>query len=317
MSTLLKPTMVASARSRHHAGESGGFVLIAVLWILLMLATLAAIFSVAVRNSALALTANDADLETELLASAGLELAAWQLSGSEAEERPSHGRFRARVGRAGLLVKFVSETARVDLNQAPKPLLAGLLVTLGAREADAERFADRIIGWRSEPKAGAAEREASLYRAAGLTYVPRGAPFAHVQELWLVQGLPSALIERALPFVTVYSGQARINIMDAAPEVLAALPDMTPDRLSNFLERRETVPLAPKSAAEILGFDEPLATIKPGVTARVDVRITFDDGHSAAAQAVILLGDDTEPYRVLSWQDASLGPAVPSHGERK
>jgi general secretion pathway protein K len=294
-----------------------GFIIVAVLWILLMLATLATIYSVYVGKSALALTANDAGLETELLASAGLELTAYQLLSAEQEQRPTHGQFRVRLGRANLTVTFVSEAARIDLNEAPKPLLAGLFVVLGARGPDADRYADRIVGWRTEPKAAAQNTEVSLYRAAGLSYLPRGALFAHVNELWLVQGLPPALVERALPFVTVYSGQAAVDVLDAAPEVLAALPDMTQDRLDNILNRRETMTSAPKAAADLLGSDDPAATTQSSKAFRVNVHIKHDDGRITRSEAVILLGSDKVPYQVLSWRDvADELPALPRPAAR-
>lgn len=295
----------ANSRFGKSLQRTDGFIIVAVLWILLMLATLATIYSVYVSKSALALTANDAGIESELLASAGLELAAYQLLVPEKESRPTHGEFRVRIGQANLAVRYVSEAARIDLNEAPKPLLAGLFTVLGARAPDADRYADRIIGWRTEPKGGAQDKEASLYLAAGLSYVPRGAPFAHASELWLVQGLPPALVERALPFVTVYGGQPAVNVLDAAPEVLAALPDMTEDRLDNILNRRESATIAPKSAADILGTDDPAATTKGSNAFRVDVHIRFDDGRSAASEAVILLGSDKVPYQVLSWRDGA------------
>jgi general secretion pathway protein K len=43
-------------------------------------------------------------------------------------------------------------------------------------------------------------------------------------ELWLVLGLAPAMVERALPFLTVFSGSPSIDAMVAAPEVVAALP---------------------------------------------------------------------------------------------
>jgi general secretion pathway protein K len=295
---------------RKAAQSSDGFIIVAVLWILLMLATLATIYSIYVGRSALSLSADNSAVEAELLTSAALELTAYQLLVPEKEERPTHGEFRLRLGHGNLVVRFVSEAARIDLNEAPRRLLAGLFTTLGARRPDAERYADRVIGWRTEPKGGAQDQEASLYRAAGLSYVPRGGPFAHVSELWLVQGLPPGLIERALPLVTVYSGQPAIDVLDAVPDVLAALPDMTEERLDNILNRRETLTMAPKSAADLLGADEPAATTKGGNAFRVDVRIKFDDGRQAASEAVILLGSKKAPYQVLSWRDSA--DAMPS-----
>ena len=112
---------------------------------------------------------------------------------------------------------------------APKELLIGLFASLGASR-DAESYADRIIGWRTPP----AERqndETAAYRTAGMHYAPRGGVFPHVGELWLVMGLPEAVIERALPHLTVYSGQAQVSILDASAQVLGALPGMSPERL--------------------------------------------------------------------------------------
>ena len=47
------------------------------------------------------------------------------------------------------------------------------------------------------------------------------------------------LMEQVAPFVTVYSGQPGINVLAASPQVLAALPGMTPDRLYAILAQRQ------------------------------------------------------------------------------
>ena len=41
-----------------------------------------------------------------------------------------------------------------------------------------------------------------------------------------------------LPFVTVFSNLASVNILDAAPQVVAALPGMTPEKLQDVLSQR-------------------------------------------------------------------------------
>ncbi len=103
---------------------------------------------------------------------------------------------------------FRSEAARVDLNAAPKGLLTGLMVGLGANPSDAAAYADRILAWRAPTELGDDDPENSFYRTSGATYVPRHAPFPAAEELWLVRGIPSAIIERMLPFVTVFSNIA-------------------------------------------------------------------------------------------------------------
>src|SRR5215510_8911249 len=247
-----------------HQGERAacdGFVLVAVLWILSAFAALAAIYSIYVANTAVAVAGADDAIEAEALMSASLELTAYQLIDMPEERRPTRGAFNLRLGRANVAVEFRSEAARIDLNEAPKELLSGLFVALGAHQNEAAQYADRIVGWRTTPKNGAQDAEASLYRTAGLTYLPRGAPFDHVGELWLVLGLPPELIERAWPHVTVFSGQDRVNARDAAPEVLAAVPGMTPGAPTS----------AGRAAAARLAaqhFDAPEGSAATRVTAR-------------------------------------------------
>jgi general secretion pathway protein K len=280
-----------------------GFVLVAVLWILAALAALATIFAVYLSNSAHALAINDTNLQAEALVSASIELSAYQLSLTADKTRPLQGSFRYRLDDADIDVSFVSETGRIDLNQAPKELLANLLSGLGATPEDAAQYADRIIAWRTPPKADAVEEEASLYRAAGLAYSPRQAPFAHVNELALIVGLPAALVDRALLFVTVFSGQPKINALVAPPEVIAALPGMTPSSLQEFLRTRSTLPRDNGAIATALGPAQAGATIDKNDVYRIQIAIKFGNGRRTTSDVVIELGGEEEPYRVLSWRD--------------
>jgi general secretion pathway protein K len=324
--------MTAPHRDRAHGSRGrDGFIIVAVLWILIALATLASVFSIYLANTAVAVAVKDDVVQNELLVSSSLEFVAYELlvptqakeqaqsqtqtqpqpqpqpqTQAQAQakaQKPTRGAFRFRAGQATVTVNFACETARVDLNAAPKVMLAGLLAALGAPNETAESYADRIVGWRTAPKPTDTANEDARYRTAGLTYGPRGAPFAHVDELWLVQGLPPAMIERMMPFVTVYSGRPEINVFDAPPEVIAALPGMNPSRLNAFLARRESTPVDQDSIPRLLGQDQAGATIEGSDAVRVRVRIAFDNGRQAASEVVVLLNADEEPYRVLSWRD--------------
>jgi general secretion pathway protein K len=294
---MMKEVPRAAAISEH------GFVLVAVLWILAALSALATIFSVYLSNSAQALALNDTGLQAEALVSASLELTAYQLSLAGDSARPLQGAFHFRLGDADILVSFVSEASRIDLNLAPKELLAGLFSGLGTDQEDAKQYADRIIGWRTPPKPDSADDEVSLYRAAGLAYSPRQAPFAHVNELALVVGLPPALVDRALPYVTVFSGLPKINALVAPPEVIAALPGMTPSGLKEFLRERPTLPSDMAAIATALGPAQASATIEKSDFFRVLTTVNFDNGRRTSTEVVIGLRGEEDPYRVLSWQD--------------
>jgi general secretion pathway protein K len=297
--TRIDARIGGSGRSRN------GFIMVAALWLLAALATLATVASLYMAQSARALTAFDASLQSEMLTTAGFELTAYELSAPATAKHPTHGRFNFRLANSAVTVEYVSEAARINLNMAPRAMFAGLFAALGAKPAAADQFADRVVGWRTMPKPNAEDEEEALYRAAGLNYLPRRAPFNSVSELWLVLGLPPEIVERALPFVTIYSGLKDINVLDAASEVIAALPDMTPLRLAEFLKQRASLPPDPELVLGALGEKPKGATVAASAAYRVRMRITFPDGRQRSSEGVILISGPggKAAFRVLAWQD--------------
>ena len=288
------------------APAADGFVLVAVLWILGGLATLAGVYAVYVVNAAAGMSVDRDRLQAEASMSGAVELTAYYLGAVEPATRPSSGTFTFQLGGRGIAVSFVSEAARIDLNTAPKTLLAGLFRGLGAAPDDAEYYADRIEGWRkqSDVEIESRDKEIAAYRAAGLAYDPRQHAFNSVQELWLVLGLPPALVERAMPYVTVFSGMPSVNVIDAAPEVLGALPGMSPDRLYDLLNRRQARPVDAAAILASLGGAQGAATALASHAFRVRIGMTLAQGRQVTGEAVILLIENApEPYRVLSWTD--------------
>jgi general secretion pathway protein K len=286
--------------------DARGFIVIAVLWILAALSALVLIYLTYVTNTAVVVAGSTDRLQTEALAGAGVELAALQLAGRDEAGRPTSGTFNARVGAGRVFVTFRSEAARIDLNTAPKSLLAGLMIGLGAGASDAALYADRILAWRAPTEQDDTDPENSFYRTSGTPYLPRHAPFPAPEELWLVRGIPPAIVERMLPFVTVFSNVATVNVQDAAPQVLAALPNMTPESLQSVLSQRGDPALDPRSLIGMAGGEG--ATLGGSRAYRIAVDVELPDGRRSAAEVVILLlesGD--EPYRVLSWRNASDG----------
>ncbi|MBI2715611.1 MAG: general secretion pathway protein GspK [Rhizobiales bacterium] len=297
---------MASAAFKVGRKSSDGFILVAVLWILGGLAVLAAIYALYVVNAATSLEANNDRIQTNASVSAALELTAYYLGAVKPQERPTSGQFNFRVGGSNVAVGFRSEAARIDLNSAQPPLLAGLFRVFGAPSDAANNYAERVIGWRANATNTNPDqdKETTAYRNAGLTYDPRQAPFTNVQELWLVLGLPPAFVERAMPFFTVFSGMPTVNVIDAAPEVIAALPGMTPERLDAFLKQRHALRQDVNSVFQLLGPARVYATVQGSKAIRVTVRVELAKGRHINAEAVILLLEDApDPYRVLSWTD--------------
>jgi general secretion pathway protein K len=298
--------LLAERGGRHRRG----FIVVAVLWILAALSALVLIYMSFVTNTAVVVAASSDRIQVDALATAGIELAAYQLTAVRQQARPSSGTFNARLGAARVFVTFRSEAARIDLNAAPKGLLAGLMSGLGVAPSNAADYADRIVAWRAVQEGGEDDPETSSYRTAGIAWAPRHAPFPAAEELWLVRGIPPAVVERMLPYVTVFSNMPSINIADAAPQVVAALPGMTPERLQALLVQRNDPRNDPRALPALAGGEA--ATLAASRAYRISVTVDFDNGRRSLAEAVILLLDEgDEPYRVLSWRNAADGATTP------
>jgi general secretion pathway protein K len=249
----------------------------------------------------------DNRLRSQQLASAAVELVAYRVLGQTT--RPAVGQFEFHLGPAVAAVEFSSEAGRIDLNAAPKELLTGLFAMLGTKIEQAQSYAERIVAWRSASSHGA-NPEAEVYRAEKRGYDPRGAPFPHPLELSLVRDLPGDLVKRALPFVTVYSGRAQVNIAAASPEVLAALPEMTPVRLQAVLAQRQLPRSDGQALLALMGPARTHATLEPGRSFRVHIKTNLENGFQERFETVVLLFEEGhDPLAVLSWhrQDDDLG----------
>jgi general secretion pathway protein K len=297
-------------RSSGKQQNTRGFIVVAVLWILAALSALVLIYLTYVTNTAVVVAGSTDRVQTDALVTAGVELAAYQLTNVSEVLRPTSGTFNARVGAGKVSVTFRSEAARIDLNAAPKGLISRLMISLGVNSSNAADYADRILAWRAATEAGEDDPENSFYRTSGAAYIPRHAPFPEAEELWLVRGIPPLVVEKVLPFVTVFSNLAAVNVLDAAPQVVAALPGMTPENLQEVLAQRDDPALDPRSLLAMTGGEG--ATLAGSKAYRITIGVELSGGQRSAAEVVILLlesGD--EPYRILSWRNASDGGAAP------
>ena len=285
-----------------------GFILIVVLWILAALATLVSIGSVYAIETAVASRVPDDRLQTEAALRAGVELTAYRVLIAPKPQRPTRGAFETKVGQARIFVRFRSEAARIDLNAASKEVLTGLFVALGADKPVAEGYADRIIGWRQKANSNSDDAEAAAYKHAGLTYPPREAPFDDALELSLVMGLPPRIVERMLPLVTVYTGTPQVDVANADPDVLAALPNITPEIIKDVLQARANGVVG-KDLIVRLGPAGQAATIEPNDAMRASILVELRSGRRVHAEIALRVTDDKpSPFEILFWRDDFDGP---------
>ena len=88
------------------------------------------------------------------------------------------------------------------------------------------------------------------------------------------------------------------------------LPNITPESLQTLLSQRGDPALDPRSLVGMAGGEG--ATLAGSRAYRIAVDVELPDGRRSGAEVVILLLESgNEPYRVLSWRNASDGSTAP------
>jgi general secretion pathway protein K len=283
-----------------------GAILITVLWSVALLATLALAASVSFRGFAGIMAVGRDRLEAEGLFSAGLEAAAG-IASSFGEAPLTEVESTLVLAQGSVHVRLEDEGGRIDIGKAPPELLAGLLRTVGAEDADA--LARAIVEWRKAGP-GAAQGPAPPAAATLASAKPAGAAtpavdsiITDVGDLLRMPGMRPQWVAAMAPLVTVY-GNETVYPLTAPEAVLAALPGMDRLRLAAFLDQLR-FGVDPKQLVASLGAAQTYLDVKPAPAISVHLSATLTDRYSAAADAVIVrLPKDRQPYRVLAWTPA-------------
>ncbi len=283
--------------------DESGFVVVAILWMLAALAALASAYAVFAVNTAASVYLPQERMRAEQAILAAVELTAYRQLAWPKPARPDQGAFSTRLGVARIDVVYRSESARVDVNAAARDVLAGVFAIAGAKTTAAQFLADRIVAWREAPKEESKRAEAALYRKAGLSYQPVGAPFDNALELALLPTMEPALLARALPLLTVHNGTAKVDPLVADAAVLAALPGMTA-KIQSAL--RATAAGKRPDAAALAALAGPAAefvSLDPNDNVRADIVVTTPQRRVAAQVVLRITETAAEPYQILFWRD--------------
>jgi general secretion pathway protein K len=291
-------------------GSSRGIALISVLWIATLLAVMAASFVSTSRTEARLARNQLENAKAQALADAGVQRAALGLLELEPERlwRADGRLYSFALGEGQVTVTVRDEDGKIDLNEGPLELLAGLFTALDLEPEAAQALAERVADFRDpdgEPLPLGAEDAA--YLAAGLTQGAADRPFISVAELVRVLGMSGELYQRVRPHVTVHAGSDGVDPTRATRAVLEALPGMTPAVVERLL------------AAEL--GDDPLAAVEDDeVLAQIDlywlpsreaVFTVRSEGRTAGGgrfvrEAVIELdGSPERPFLVHAWRQGT------------
>ncbi|WP_232631086.1 type II secretion system protein GspK, partial [Methylobacterium sp. Leaf118] len=223
-----RPT--APGRGGRH--RRAGFILVAVLGVVALLASLMGGSTLLVRAAFEGAQAKSDDLALEGLLRAGLDLAAHELYGLRLPPGLIEGQ-EIRLDSGTVTLSVSDEAGRIDLNGADPALIAAAYRAVGGRGLHPEAFAARVVAWRQrhEPTGKTPQIDENQRP-------PRREGFRTVGELRWLTGVTAADAAALAGLLTVHNPGGRIDPESAPPSVLLALPGMRPPVVDQVLALR-------------------------------------------------------------------------------
>ena len=218
-----------------------GLALILVLWVLSLLTIMAGSFALSMRREASIIAGIRNNAQAMAVAESGIALAEMMLLNPDPNKRwRAEGNiYQINSGDAKVRVRLLSETGKIDINQADQTVLEGLMTYAPVDTEQQTRLVNAILDWRDEDDLvrieGAEKKE---YKDAGLNYHPQNKPFQSIEELQLVLGMNETVFKWIEPLVTVYSGQKQVAMQEATKEVLQVIPGLDMELVDAYITAR-------------------------------------------------------------------------------
>jgi general secretion pathway protein K len=296
--------------------EQRGFALLLVIWVLAILAVLAAGFAAGTRSETrLARNLLEA-ARARALAEAGVALA----TGALIDPNHTAGTPREMSFDEGVVrVRIEDEGGKIDLNASPPALLSGLCTELGIDGDTCSGFIDGVVLRRRTavpppPPVFRGLRNAGQPIGFGVppTQNRQAAAFASVDELRQLPAIDQASFDRLKPFLTVYSQNPHVDPAVAPREVLLAVPGINPREVEQLLIARQAPPAAP-GAPPPGGAGAPPLPLLTGVdtyvargqlrAATIVAEAQTASGSAFTRRAVVsMTGTPLSPTQVLEWR---------------
>ncbi len=293
------------ARRRAH-----GFALVLVLWVLVLLTSIALAFSLHVRTDTRAASGLTEQVRLRAAADAAIARGIARLLDSQRNRTAIQWGIAYEMPwpDATLRITMASESAKIDINYAPRPLLIGLFQQV-LTDAPADQLADALMDWRDrDDRRSPQGAEAADYRAAGRKAMPSNRTFASVGELAQVMGFTAERLAAILPYVTVYARRPRIDPYSADATVLAAVPGLDMALAESFVAYRDEQ----QAAGEPVRLDRLGAGVRylerrpvPGAV-RLHAEARSPGGRTLHREAVVRAGGARGlRYHILDWRQTT------------
>lgn len=288
-----------------NGSHARGVALILVMWILVLLTGIVAVFALSARTEAMQSRSLERSATARYAAEAGIEVAMLRVQDPDPLQHwmPDGRGNNFDFEGYRIEVSVLDETGKVDLNLAPPELLVGLMVAVGFDPIKAERLSAAIIDWRDPDDLLSSNNGAEdpQYEDAERPYGAKDRPFETVTELQQVLGFDADSYHALAPYLTVFTGLPRPNAAFAAEPVLRAMGLGEPQVALVLAQRNAWQPGLPPPTL-------PDGTVLSGQgsgTYSVSSRATRSDGTQAQVSAILRQGGGGafgQIYTPLAWR---------------
>jgi general secretion pathway protein K len=215
-----------------------GFALVLVLWVLSLLIIMAGSFALTMRRESTIVAGIKDNAGALAAAEAGIAYAEIMLLNPDKNKqwRADGSIYQVDFGDTKIRLRLLSESGKVDINNANQALLQALMAQAPIEEDEQNKVVGAILDWRDLVNIDGAEKKE--YRDAGLKYQPRNKPFQTLEELQMVLGMNERLYDWLEPIITVYSGQPEVNLKLASAKVINLMPGLDASMIETYLTAR-------------------------------------------------------------------------------
>ncbi len=270
-----------------------GLALIVVLWVSIIITLLITSFTKIVRSSiSKAETENSLSLHYSSLDST-FEFAMFRLIDQKQQKKWIHKQQIRKVQVHGKRfdIKIIDPKGLIDINYADKNILLSLIGRLIKNRNKAREITEQILSWRNKKNNGSSQKSDFSFR--------------HYEELLRLPAMTGEYFDEIKRYITVYSGQKKINPATAPAEVLLSVPGLSKPLVENLLKQRSANPGDKKIYSDIITRSDGLLSLS-----RRNIHIIYisspwgKTGKLVGRRYVAVTGLDAKrPYRLLSWSD--------------
>jgi general secretion pathway protein K len=315
-----------------------GVILIALLWILTILAVITLSFSRETFVEAAA-ARNERDLtDAYYIARAGIESTVYQIyvkiflaqmqpaaMQTQQSDAIDMGKVTGQFGDGEYVVDVQDEMGKININYASPEQIKALLAATGIQSPDMDTIADSIVDWRDPDNMALPNgAENDYYQGLQPPYLARNGALTFLEELLLVRGVTpeyyfghrektpdGQIIDRfgISRYFTVYTNRNSINVNYASLPVLLSIPGMPPELAQKIFERARQSPFQTmEDLSKEVG--QGLSVIALLTTQRGTIFSLTAHAHRSGSKAMrviraIVSMDPREvtKHRVLSWNE--------------